>query len=157
MTAVARRSAALCAAWMVTGFVHGVLNSDNMNVTGESFDYGPYRFLPECDPRFVAAYFDASGLYAYGRQPAAVGWNVERLAAAALAELQPAYAHALSACPRETRTPPSSAPCPPRLPAPPARGSVRRAVGAARGAAHTGGPSTRYDPCSSDGVSDRRS
>ena len=55
-----------------------------MNVTGESFDYGPYRFLPECDPGFVAAYFDASGLYAFGRQPAAVLWNLERLAEALL-------------------------------------------------------------------------
>jgi len=80
VAAVARRSAALCASWMAAGFVHGVLNSDNMTVTGESFDYGPYRFLPECDPGFVAAYFDAGGLYAYARQPAAVLWNVERLA-----------------------------------------------------------------------------
>jgi uncharacterized protein YdiU (UPF0061 family) len=107
VAAVARRNAALCASWMVAGFVHGVLNSDNMTVTGESFDYGPYRFLPECAPRFVAAYFDAGGLYAYGRQPAAVLWNVERLAEAlrplssehalreALREFQPTYARAL--------------------------------------------------------------
>lgn len=78
--AVTRRSARLCAAWMAAGFVHGVLNTDNMNVTGESFDYGPYRFLPTFDPGFTAAYFDAGGLYAYGRQPATVQWNLERLA-----------------------------------------------------------------------------
>ncbi len=77
---VCRRSATLVASWMVAGFVHGVLNTDNMNVTGESFDYGPYRFLPTYDPAFVAAYFDPHGLYAFGRQPTMVRWNVERLA-----------------------------------------------------------------------------
>ncbi|MES2966038.1 MAG: YdiU family protein [Bdellovibrionota bacterium] len=73
-------AAKLCASWMMAGFVHGVLNSDNMNVTGESFDYGPYRFLPTYDPKFTAAYFDESGLYAYGNQPESVVWNLERLA-----------------------------------------------------------------------------
>ncbi len=79
---VCARSARLCATWLVAGFVHGVLNSDNMTVTGESFDYGPYRFLPHYDPNFVAAYFDHSGLYAFGRQPRAVYRNVMRLAQA---------------------------------------------------------------------------
>lgn len=73
-------SAQLTARWMAAGFVHGVLNTDNMNVTGESFDYGPYRFLPSYDPDFTAAYFDYNGLYAYGRQPAAVHWNLTVLA-----------------------------------------------------------------------------
>ncbi|MEK7355594.1 MAG: YdiU family protein, partial [Bdellovibrionota bacterium] len=73
-------AAKLCASWMMAGFVHGVLNSDNMNVTGESFDYGPYRFLPKYDPQFTAAYFDETGLYAYGNQPESVIWNLERLA-----------------------------------------------------------------------------
>lgn len=72
-------SARLAARWMAAGFVHGVLNTDNMNITGESFDYGPYRFLPRYDPEFTAAYFDQWGLYAYGRQPDAVGWNLARL------------------------------------------------------------------------------
>jgi uncharacterized protein YdiU (UPF0061 family) len=67
---------------MAAGFVHGVLNTDNMNLTGESFDYGPYRFLPRNDPNFVAAYFDESGLYAFGRQPEAVFWNLRQLAGA---------------------------------------------------------------------------
>ncbi len=79
---VTERSARLCASWMAAGFVHGVLNTDNMNVTGESFDYGPYRFLPTLDPKFTAAYFDHSGLYAYGRQPASVYWNLHQLAGA---------------------------------------------------------------------------
>jgi serine/tyrosine/threonine adenylyltransferase len=82
LRAVARRSADLAAAWTVAGFVHGVLNTDNMNVTGESFDYGPYRWLPTYDPDFVAAYFDETGLYAFGRQPETVAWNLTRLAAA---------------------------------------------------------------------------
>jgi protein adenylyltransferase len=60
-----------------------------MNVTGESFDYGPYRFLPTFDPDFVAAYFDPTGLYAFGRQPATVQWNLARLADA-LTPLAPA-------------------------------------------------------------------
>lgn len=67
------------AAWMIGGFVHGVLNTDNMNITGESFDYGPYRFLPQYDPNFTAAYFDHGRLYAFGRQPHAVLWNLYQL------------------------------------------------------------------------------
>ncbi|MEM9072622.1 MAG: YdiU family protein [Myxococcota bacterium] len=72
----------MVAAWMAAGFVHGVLNTDNMNITGESFDYGPWRFLARYDPTFIAAYFDGTGLYAYGRQVEAVGWNLARLAEA---------------------------------------------------------------------------
>ena len=72
--------ARLAAQWLAAGFVHGVLNTDNINVTGESFDYGPWRFLPHYDPAFTAAYFDETGLYAFGRQPDAVAWNLTRLA-----------------------------------------------------------------------------
>jgi serine/tyrosine/threonine adenylyltransferase len=75
-------SATLAASWMAAGFVHGVLNTDNLNITGESFDYGPYRFLPRNDPNFVAAYFDQTGLYSFGRQPEAVFWNLQQLAGA---------------------------------------------------------------------------
>ena len=60
--------------------MHGVLNTDNINITGESFDYGPWRWLPTYDPAFTAAYFDESGLYAYGRQPETLQWNLTRLA-----------------------------------------------------------------------------
>lgn len=67
---------------MAAGFVHGVLNTDNINVTGESFDYGPWRFLPTWQPEFTAAYFDHSGLYAYARQPEAYQWNLLQLAKA---------------------------------------------------------------------------
>jgi uncharacterized protein YdiU (UPF0061 family) len=72
------RTARLAASWMAAGFVHGVLNTDNMNVTGESFDYGPWRFAPVADPQFTAAYFDHGGLYAYGRQTEAGAWNLSR-------------------------------------------------------------------------------
>jgi serine/tyrosine/threonine adenylyltransferase len=77
---VAGRVAALGAQWIAAGFVHGVLNTDNINITGESFDYGPWRFLPTYDPDFTAAYFDETGLYAFGRQPDALAWNLTRLA-----------------------------------------------------------------------------
>ena len=79
---VVERMADMAASYMVAGFVHGVLNSDNMNVTGESFDYGPWRWLPKWDPGFTAAYFDHQGLYAYGRQPEAIHWNCGQLAVA---------------------------------------------------------------------------
>ena len=77
---VVAASARLLARWMAAGFVHGVLNTDNMVVTGESFDYGPWRFLPRNDPNFTAAYFDHSGLYSFGRQPETVFWNLQQLA-----------------------------------------------------------------------------
>jgi uncharacterized protein YdiU (UPF0061 family) len=77
---VVAATAELAASWMSAGFVHGVLNTDNMVVTGESFDYGPWRFLPYSDPSFTAAYFDETGLYAFGRQPSAALWNLGRLA-----------------------------------------------------------------------------
>ncbi len=81
LAAVTTRSARLAARWMAGGFVHGVLNTDNLNITGESFDYGPWRFLPYYEPGFTAAYFDEGGLYAYGRQAEAVFWNLQQLAA----------------------------------------------------------------------------
>jgi protein adenylyltransferase len=77
---VVTATADLVASWMSAGFVHGVLNTDNMVVTGESFDYGPWRFLPYSDPSFTAAYFDEQGLYAFGRQPATGLWNLGQLA-----------------------------------------------------------------------------
>jgi serine/tyrosine/threonine adenylyltransferase len=80
LESVCSRVARMGAQWMVAGFVHGVLNTDNINVTGESFDYGPWRFLPTYDPAYTAAYFDEGGLYAFGRQPDALLWNLYRLA-----------------------------------------------------------------------------
>jgi uncharacterized protein YdiU (UPF0061 family) len=80
MERVARNVARMGARWIAAGFVDGVLNTDNINITGESFDYGPWRFLPTYDPTFTAAYFDQTGLYAFGRQPDALAWNLTRLA-----------------------------------------------------------------------------
>jgi uncharacterized protein YdiU (UPF0061 family) len=78
--AVSEAVAETGARWIAAGFVHGVLNTDNINITGESFDYGPWRFLPHYDPHFTAAYFDQTGLYAFGRQPDTLAWNLTRLA-----------------------------------------------------------------------------
>ena len=104
---VAERVAETGARWIAAGFVHGVLNTDNINITGESFDYGPWRFLPTYDPAFTAAYFDQNGLYAFGRQPDVLAWNLTRLAecllplgdhaelAAALNRFWPAFQRAI--------------------------------------------------------------
>jgi uncharacterized protein YdiU (UPF0061 family) len=75
----AERTAGLAASYMAAGFVHGVLNSDNINITGESFDYGPWRFTPHWDKDFTAAYFDHYGLYAFARQPEAIHWDLAQL------------------------------------------------------------------------------
>lgn len=82
MNQVVERMADLAASYAVAGFVHGVLNTDNMNVSGESFDYGPWRWLPTWDAGFTAAYFDHAGLYAFGRQAEAIHWNCAQLAIA---------------------------------------------------------------------------
>ena len=75
-------AARMAAQFMAAGFVHGVLNTDNINITGESFDYGPWRFAPAWDAGFTAAYFDHGGLYAFGRQAEALQWNLFQLASA---------------------------------------------------------------------------
>jgi uncharacterized protein YdiU (UPF0061 family) len=76
---IAQATARLAASYMAAGFVHGVLNSDNINITGESFDYGPWRFTPYWDADFTAAYFDHYGLYAFARQPEAINWDLAQL------------------------------------------------------------------------------
>jgi uncharacterized protein YdiU (UPF0061 family) len=73
------RVAQLVAQWMAVGFCHGVLNTDNMSITGESFDYGPYAFIPNYNPQFIAAYFDYGGRYSYGNQPFICKFNLEML------------------------------------------------------------------------------
>ncbi|CAN0582340.1 unnamed protein product, partial [Laminaria digitata] len=79
---VARQVARLAGSYMTAGFVHGVLNTDNINISGESFDYGPWRFTPYWEPGFTAAYFDHEGLYCFARQPEALHWNLAQLASA---------------------------------------------------------------------------
>ncbi len=73
------RVAKLAAQWMAAGFCHAVLNTDNMSITGESFDYGPYGFIPTYNPLFTAAYFDYYGRYSYGNQPLICRLNLEML------------------------------------------------------------------------------
>ncbi len=80
LQACAVASAKTVASWMAAGFVHGVMNTDNMNITGETFDYGPYRFLPILQSSFTAAYFDHNRLYAFARQPEIMYWNLGQLA-----------------------------------------------------------------------------
>jgi uncharacterized protein YdiU (UPF0061 family) len=77
---VAGEAARLAASYIAAGFVHGVLNSDNIAITAQSFDYGPWRFTPLWDGHFTAAYFDHAGLYSFGRQPEAIHWDVLQLA-----------------------------------------------------------------------------
>ncbi|NVJ97023.1 MAG: YdiU family protein [Alphaproteobacteria bacterium] len=79
---VMERVAVQAAELMAAGFVHGVLNTDNINISGEVFDFGPWRFLPQMDLSFTAAYFDETGLYAFGRQPDALHWNIYQLGGA---------------------------------------------------------------------------
>jgi serine/tyrosine/threonine adenylyltransferase len=61
-----------------------VMNTDNFNITGETFDFGPWRFMAQSDPNFTAAYFDQNGLYRFGRQPVQGGWALQQLASALL-------------------------------------------------------------------------
>jgi len=79
LQAVCLRTANLAAQLMMAGFVHGVLNTDNMNISGEVFDFGPFRFMGPYDPSCTAAYFDSHGLYCYGRQPESFLWGLEQL------------------------------------------------------------------------------
>lgn len=74
-----QRVAELAAQWMAAGFCHAVLNTDNMSITGESFDYGPFAFIETFNPLFTAAYFDYYGRYCYSQQPAICEWNLEML------------------------------------------------------------------------------
>ncbi len=81
---VLSRQANLIAAWMGVGFVHGVMNTDNMTISGETIDYGPCAFMEAYDPATVFSSIDAQGRYAYGNQPMIAKWNLARLAEALL-------------------------------------------------------------------------
>ncbi len=77
---VVRRQASLIAKWQLAGFVHGVMNTDNMSLAGETIDYGPCAFMDTYDPKTVFSSIDVGGRYAYGRQPGAAAWNLARFA-----------------------------------------------------------------------------
>jgi uncharacterized protein YdiU (UPF0061 family) len=81
---VIARQASLVARWMLIGFVHGVMNTDNTSISGETIDYGPCAFMETYDPATVFSSIDAQGRYAYGNQPRAALWNLVRLAEALL-------------------------------------------------------------------------
>ena len=82
--AVTEAQAALVARWMLVGFVHGVMNTDNMTISGETIDYGPCAFMDAYDPGTVFSSIDHGGRYAYGNQPRIAHWNLARLAEAML-------------------------------------------------------------------------
>lgn len=81
---VLQRQAELVTDWMRVGFIHGVMNTDNMSVAGETFDYGPCAFMNSFDPATVFSSIDTHGRYAFGNQPKIAHWNLSRLAGALL-------------------------------------------------------------------------
>ena len=93
--AVAERQAALVAQWQLVGFIHGVMNTDNMSLSGETLDYGPCAFMDTYDPATVFSSIDAQGRYAYGNQPAIAQWNLARLAEAMLPLFDPDQARGI--------------------------------------------------------------
>lgn len=81
---VLERQALLVAKWQLAGFIHGVMNTDNMTISGETIDYGPCAFMDTYDPKTVFSSIDVQGRYAYGNQPPIIGWNLARFAEALL-------------------------------------------------------------------------
>jgi uncharacterized protein YdiU (UPF0061 family) len=94
---VVARQAALVAQWLMVGFIHGVMNTDNMSVAGETIDYGPCAFMDAYDPGAVFSSIDHAGRYAYGNQPRIAQWNLTRLAETLLPLLAPEEEPALEA------------------------------------------------------------
>jgi uncharacterized protein YdiU (UPF0061 family) len=89
LEAVVEAQASLIARWMLVGFIHGVMNTDNMAISGESIDFGPCAFMDTYDPATVFSSIDHGGRYAYGNQPVIAQWNLARLAEALLPLLGP--------------------------------------------------------------------
>ena len=85
---VIAKQARLVAQWMLLGFIHGVMNTDNTSISGETIDYGPCAFMEAYDPATVFSSIDHQGRYAYGNQPPAAHWNLTRLAEALLPVLE---------------------------------------------------------------------
>jgi len=96
LEAVIERQAALVAKWLHVGFIHGVMNTDNMTLSGETIDYGPCAFMDAYDPGTVFSSIDRHGRYAYGNQPDIAEWNLARLAEALLPLLHPEKKQALA-------------------------------------------------------------
>ncbi|MGB5953567.1 MAG: protein adenylyltransferase SelO family protein, partial [Ornithinimicrobium sp.] len=89
LEAVVEAQAELIARWMVVGFVHGVMNTDNTTISGQSIDYGPCAFIDSYNPEAVFSSIDTGGRYAYSRQPAIAQWNLTRLAETLLPQIDP--------------------------------------------------------------------
>lgn len=89
LEAIAERQAKLIAEWMRVGFIHGVMNTDNMALSGETIDYGPCAFLDAYDPKTVFSSIDHAGRYAYANQPGIAQWNLARLAETLLSLIDP--------------------------------------------------------------------
>ncbi|MEY4761940.1 MAG: hypothetical protein RLZZ200_1796 [Pseudomonadota bacterium] len=89
LDSVAERQARLIAQWMQVGFIHGVMNTDNMSIPGETIDYGPCAFMDGFDPRTVFSSIDHKGRYAYANQPVVAQWNLARLAESLLPLIDP--------------------------------------------------------------------
>lgn len=96
LNAVVDRQARLIAQWMLVGFIHGVMNTDNMSIAGETIDFGPCAFLDNYDPGKVFSFIDQNGRYAYGQQPDMALWNLGRLAEALLPCINADTDHAVS-------------------------------------------------------------
>ena len=96
LDAVVGAQASLVASWMLVGFIHGVMNTDNMTISGETIDYGPCAFMDAFDPATVFSSIDHGGRYAYGNQPPIAQWNLARLAETLLALLGPDSEAAIS-------------------------------------------------------------
>lgn len=92
---VIKRQAALIAKWQLVGFIHGVMNTDNMAISGETIDYGPCAFMDAYDPATVFSSIDLQGRYAYGNQPQIAGWNLARFAETLLPLLHAEQTHAV--------------------------------------------------------------
>jgi uncharacterized protein YdiU (UPF0061 family) len=89
LAAVVRRQAGLIAGWMGVGFIHGVMNTDNTAISGETIDFGPCAFMDGYDPATVFSSIDSYGRYAYGNQPAMAQWNMARFAETLLTLIDP--------------------------------------------------------------------
>jgi len=86
---VAQRQLALITDWMLLGFIHGVMNTDNMAISGETIDYGPCAFMDDYDPKRVFSSIDQRGRYAYANQPVIAQWNLARFAETLLFQINP--------------------------------------------------------------------
>ncbi|KAA0112279.1 YdiU family protein [Mycolicibacterium sp. P1-5] len=96
LDSVVAAQAELIAQWMLVGFIHGVMNTDNMTISGETIDYGPCAFMDAFDPRTVFSSIDSWGRYAYGNQPSVAAWNLARFAEALLGLIDDDQEHAVA-------------------------------------------------------------